>query len=245
MRPRPSPSAFAWSVQTMYWHCLASTLAFRIKRASRSFIRHHLPCIYILAVSLPDTWGLPTIKERERRGREGLGTKLITKVVETFTSKEMQLATPSLVRNNCTLNIAWGYTVPVLWNPGCEGVSSTSQMKTVHKDVGVVKEVGSAIMRLYILGSNWTRTFFLPPFSNCILTVKLSIRVTPWGGGEGDKEGDKDGGKEGDREGKKKKRKLTEGEGKRERPITSESSFPLVVLGTPQNFSHITKMAPA
>ena len=41
----------------------------------------------------------------------------------------------------------------------------------------------------------------LPPFSNCILTVKLSIRVTPWG--EGDKEVD--------REGNKKKRNSTEG----------------------------------
>ena len=45
--------------------------------------------------------------------------------------------------------------------------------------------------------------------------------------------------------GKRRKESLTEGEGKRERLITSESSFPLVVLGTPQNFSHITKMAPA
>ena len=157
----------------------------------------------------------------------------------------MQPATPSLIRNNCTLNIAWGYTVPVLWNPGCEGVSSTSQMKTVHKDVGVVKEVGSAIMRLYILGSNWTRTSFLPPFSNCILTVKLSIRVTPWGGGEGGKERDREKkGREGGR-GKRRKENSTEGEGKRERLITSESSFSLLVLGTPQNSSHIAKMAPA
>ena len=143
MSPRPSPSAFAWSVWTMYWHCLVSTLAFSPSERKGLKIFHQAsPTYHVSTFRLPDRYMrsshcvyMEAIKDREEAG-EGLGTK-------------DQSCCPSLVRNNSILDIVWGYTDPVLWNHSCERVSSTSQMKMVHKDVGAVKEVGNAIMRLY------------------------------------------------------------------------------------------------
>ena len=75
-------------------------------------------------------------------------------------------------------------------------------MKMVHKDVGAVKEVGNAIMRLYpgfmqtelepLSPSLSFQTVFLQ--WNCLLGLPL--------GGEGDKEVDREGKKEGKEGGK-------------------------------------------
>ena len=150
MSPRPSPSAFAWSVQTMYWHCLASTLAFSPSERKVLKILHQAsPTYHVSTFRLPDRYMRSShcvytpeaIKDREEAG-EGLDILLIT-------SKETQPFLHSLE----TLDIV------------CERVSSTSQMKMVHKDVGAVKEVGNTINEVISwVHANWTRTSFsLPP----------------------------------------------------------------------------------